>query len=319
MVSVSVVIPTLKRPALLERAIRSVLAQTYAHFEIIVVVDGPDDSTDTAAAMSMDPRIRVLRLPVNVGLAEARNQGIRLAQGRWIALLDDDDEWLPLKLSRQVLPALESGSDHVFVPCRFLEKSLTMSRVLPDRLPSSASRFSEYIYCEGGVLQPSTYFMSRQLALDVPFTKGLRHVEDTDWLLRMAQHPLVVVRPVGETLSIYYNLQTGKRESETTPWRHPLTWATVNHRLFTRRAYPFFVARLCLNASRAREPFTVFLQLLSNARTYGTLTPKVVAFFLAYWFFPAETLARVRTAARSSFRVPRTLLPAQLRRMEHEA
>ena len=299
MLSVSVIIPTIRRPQIVQRAILSVLAQRFQDFEIIVVVDGPDATTAPALLKALDARIRVLQLSENGGLAEARNQGIYAAHGKWIALLDDDDEWLPEKLGVQVKKAIELGGDHVFVPCRFIEKTMTLERVMPTELPDSAERFSEYMYCDGGYLQPSIYFMSRALAMEVPFTKGLRHVEDSDWLLRMAKHPLVRIGAVEAPLSIYYNLKEGTRESETTPWAHPLSWAIRNHTLFTPRAFPFFVARLCLNARRAGEPISVLFHLLNTARRYGTLTPKVFSYFIAYWFLPADTLRTARSAARS--------------------
>ncbi len=298
MPSVSAIIPTRNRPQPLERAVRSVLAQSFQDFEIIVVIDGPDAMTDPALLEAMDPRIHVLSLAVNVGLAEARNQGIRRASGKWIALLDDDDEWLPEKLHRQAERACEVGGEYVFVPCRFIEKTLSLERVMPLVLPQGAAKFSEYIYCDGGYLQPSMYFMSRALVLDVPFTRGLRHVEDTDWLLRMARHPDVQVAAVAEPLSIYYNLKSGDRESETTPWKHPLNWAVQRPELFTRRAFPFFVARLCVNARRAGEPLSVLLHLLAQARKYGDITPRSLSYFLAYWFLPDDALKSLRKAAR---------------------
>jgi glycosyltransferase involved in cell wall biosynthesis len=298
MVSVSAIIPTRNRPELLERAVRSVLAQTFQDFEIIVVIDGPDENTRPSMLVTLDPRIRVLSLPKNVGLAEARNEGIRAADGKWIALLDDDDEWLPEKLRLQVAKATALGGDFVFVPCQFIEKTLAIERTMPAVLPNDATRFSEYIYCDGGYLQPSMYFMSRALALEVPFTKGLRHIEDSDWLLRMACHPTIQVGAVERPLSIYYNLKSGDRESETTPWNHPLDWAVRNHTLFTRRAFPFFVARLCVNARKAGEPLSVLFLLLAKARRYGDLTPRVLCYFLAYWFFADDALKSLRAATR---------------------
>jgi len=150
MPTVSVIIPTLRRPVLLERALRSVLGQTFRHYEIIVVIDGPDTETDPAAITALDERIRVLSLPSNVGLAEARNVGIRHAQGRYIALLDDDDEWLPRKLEYQSAKAFELNGDYVFVPCKFFERTAHLERIMPERLPSAAANFSEYIYCDQG-------------------------------------------------------------------------------------------------------------------------------------------------------------------------
>ncbi len=309
MPGVSIIIPTRNRPRLLERAIRSVLAQSCQDFEIIIVIDGPDPHTEPSHLRVLDPRIEVLSLPENVGLAEARNLGILHAGRRWIALLDDDDEWLPDKLELQLAAARALGGEYAFVPCRFIEKTLTIERHMPLQLPTSPLRFSEYIYCDGGYLQPSTFFMSRALCLEIPFTSGLRHIEDSDWLLRAMRHPQIQIGSVTQTCSIYYNVKTGERESETTRWEHPLHWAIQHRELFTPRAFPFFVARLCLNARRLGEPFSVFLLLLNAARRYGSLTPRSLAFFFAYWYLGDASLKRLRAlftslAASLSLRAP---------------
>jgi glycosyltransferase involved in cell wall biosynthesis len=295
MIRVSAIIPTRNRPEPLERAIRSVLAQTFEDFEVIVVIDGPDKVTRPDILRAMSRRVRVISLAENVGLAEARNEGIRRARGRWVALLDDDDEWLPEKLAFQIAAAEKLEGEYVFVPCKFIEKTLTLERIMPAKLPKSALNFSEYIYCEQGYLQPSMFFMSRALCLEVPFTKGLRHVEDSDWLLRAMRHPGIKLGGVNRALSIYYNYKSGDRESETTPWEKPLKWAVENHALFTRRAFPFYVARIGVNAKQAGEPISVLFHLLRMASEYGSLNIKSLLYFFAYWFLPESYLKKVRT------------------------
>ena len=183
---VSAVIPTHKRSELVCRAVRSVLDQTFRDLEIIVVVDGPDPAAVQALATFNDERIRVIVNPENVGLAETRNIGIRHARGKWIALLDDDDQWLPTKIEKQMVVAKTLDENHSFVVSRFVELTGTrrpLSRIIPKYLPRSASNFSDYLYVQRGFIQPSTLLISRQLLLAVPFTRGLR-IEDTDWLLR---------------------------------------------------------------------------------------------------------------------------------------
>jgi glycosyltransferase involved in cell wall biosynthesis len=303
MIRVSAIIPTRHRPELLERAIRSVLAQTFEDFEVIVVIDGPDGETRPDMLRAMSRRIQVVSLAKNVGLAEARNEGIRRARGRWVALLDDDDEWLPEKLELQVAAAEKMKGEYIFVPCKFIEKTLTLERVMPAKLPGSATNFSEYMYCEQGYLQPSMFFMSRALCMEVRFTRGLRHVEDSDWLLRAMRHPGIQLGGVDRALSIYYNYKNGERESETTPWEKPLKWAVENHALFTRRAFPFYVARIGVNAKRAGEPISVLFYLVRTASKYGSLNAKSLTYFFAYWFFPERYLKRVRMSSRRERKV----------------
>jgi glycosyltransferase involved in cell wall biosynthesis len=99
---VSVIIPTHNRASLLGRAVNSVLSQTFIDFELIIVDDASNDQTDLVVKSFADRRIKYIHHEVNGGEAESRNTGIRNAQGEYIAYLDDDDEWLPRKLEKQV-------------------------------------------------------------------------------------------------------------------------------------------------------------------------------------------------------------------------
>lgn len=100
--SVSVIIPTYNRGYCIARAIASVLGQSYADFELIVVDDGSTDDTRSVLDSFADPRLKVMRHPTNRGVGATINTGIRQSAGALIAIQDSDDEWLPEKLARQV-------------------------------------------------------------------------------------------------------------------------------------------------------------------------------------------------------------------------
>ena len=104
----SVIIPTLNRWQTLPRAIDSVLSQTLIPHEIIVVDNGSRDGT-VEMVESKYPSVQILQ-EKSVGVSAARNRGIRVATGTWIALLDSDDEWLPNKLQRQMESYINSNS-----------------------------------------------------------------------------------------------------------------------------------------------------------------------------------------------------------------
>ncbi len=103
--SVTVVIPTHNRPALVSRAVKSVLQQSIRPKEIIVVDDGSDAQTQDAinSMVTLLPNLRVIRLDPSEGASSARNVGIAAATSELVAFLDDDDEWMPGKLERQLL------------------------------------------------------------------------------------------------------------------------------------------------------------------------------------------------------------------------
>jgi len=104
---VSVVIIFLNEASFLEEAIASVLAQTYSHWELLLVDDGSTDGSARIAQKyaAADPvRIRYLDHPAhrNMGMSASRNLGIAVARGEFVALLDGDDVWLPQRLERSV-------------------------------------------------------------------------------------------------------------------------------------------------------------------------------------------------------------------------
>lgn len=109
---VSVIVPTHDRPQLLRQALESILQQTLRDFEIVVVNDAGPDVTDVVRALDGEGRITYVRHAINRGLAAARNSGIGVARGKYIAYLDDDDRFYPEHLETLV-SALEASDYRV--------------------------------------------------------------------------------------------------------------------------------------------------------------------------------------------------------------
>ena len=110
--NISVIIPTFNRAHTLTRALDSVLAQSYLPKEIIVVDDGSND--ETGVLLENYPVIKYVKLAENSGVSHARNVGIEGACGEWIALLDSDDAWLPVKLAKQVAAVEQAPGVKIF-------------------------------------------------------------------------------------------------------------------------------------------------------------------------------------------------------------
>lgn len=207
---VSVVIPTYNRAALLPRAITSVLNQTFPDLECIVVDDGSTDQTTQVVAGFQDPRLRLLRLPINGGGGHARNVGIQAARGELIAFLDSDDEWLPQMLERLVVRLRECENSRTTVAyCRCeVRDELTMRMWCQPRVVYGGDVFR---YLLGGWQPPtlSVFLMKRASMLDVGgFDEGLPSAQDYSiWLMlaEASQHfvaideALVIKHEYGET------------------------------------------------------------------------------------------------------------------------
>jgi len=107
---ISIITPTYNSQRFIESAIKSVLAQTYKNWEMIIIDDASTDgSYEIIKSFSTkDERIQFIKLDLNQGSAFARNKGIKEASGRYISFLDSDDLWMPEKLEKQ----LEFMDDH---------------------------------------------------------------------------------------------------------------------------------------------------------------------------------------------------------------
>ena len=140
---ISVIIPTYNRAELVERAVHSVLSQTYLDLEVLVVDDASkDDTRDRVKALQQaDDRIVYLCHNSNRGAQAARNTGIRAAKGMYIAFLDSDDEWLPQKLYLQMALFSQGDISPGVIYCGLQEVSVD-GKMLNQFLP----KFRGYIY-----------------------------------------------------------------------------------------------------------------------------------------------------------------------------
>jgi len=131
---VSVIIPTYNRPHLIGRALKSVLNQTYQNFEIIIIDSSPDDKTEKAVKTFNERRIKYIHNKVKTNTSAARNQGVRESSqnSKYIAFLDDDDEWLPQFLEKTV-EVLEKKKDIVMATSSWELRTRDGKRIRDDR------------------------------------------------------------------------------------------------------------------------------------------------------------------------------------------
>lgn len=185
---VSVVIPSYNRVELLQRAIDSALNQTYRDIELIVVDDGSDDGTSEMIERIPDPRVRLVRHRRPQGVARARNAGIAIARGEWVAFLDNDDEWLPEKLERQLALVEQEDPGVAAVYCSAFFASAPGERRPMRRRNLPRGDVLDSLLRHDMPTTPTLYMVRRSALIEIGgFDDTALHAEDLDCWIRLAR------------------------------------------------------------------------------------------------------------------------------------
>jgi glycosyltransferase involved in cell wall biosynthesis len=298
--TVSVVIPTYDRPESLSRAIDSVLNQTHRDLEVIVVVDGPNRAIEDLLRSHADPRVRWIVNRTNLGTSGSRNAGVSASDGRWVGFLDDDDVWLPSKLSQQ-LALLTAARRPTIASGRIIRRTPDADFIGPAHPPAEGEPISEWLFrprppLEGATrFQPSAVLVPRELAVEVPWDARLPFYEGHDWLLRAAATgaPLVLAEEPVYIWNIHPSSISARHAGD---WRGALEFIERRRNLVTPRAYAWFVLdRVATRASIApdRPPITF---LLGRARRHGRPSRVDIARYVVRMWLPWGVRQRLRRA-----------------------
>jgi glycosyltransferase involved in cell wall biosynthesis len=205
-ISISVIVTTYQRPKLCKRAIRSVQAQKFKPAELIVVEDASESNLEPWLRAGV-PSATYIRHETNRGLAAARNTGLSRASGDYIAYLDDDDEWKPERLERQVeilenLPPEDREALGV-IYCG-VERQTPDGETLSVGLPENEGNLAMSIRQIGASTLPSTFLFTRAALEDINgFDESLPSSIDHDIWMQFAVAGYDVQR-VMEPLVITY-------------------------------------------------------------------------------------------------------------------
>ena len=290
---ISVVIPTVNRSHIVVRAARSALAQTLDAIEVIVIVDGPDETTLDALLGVEDPRLRVKPLAQRVGSGAARNAGVAEARAEWVAFLDDDDQWDPRKLEIQLDAANSTSHRYPIVACRLVARDGKEEVIWPRRFPRSDEPISEYLFTRArlswgeGLIQTSTILTRKELLERVPFRVDLKKHDDWDWLLRASALDGVGVAfvPTLEPLAIWNREQDRPRRSAP-DWRFSVAWLRENRELVTPRAFASFLLTVVSGDAVRQRSYRAFWLLPWMAIRHGKPRALDLLLHLGTWLAP---------------------------------
>lgn len=245
---VSVIIPTRNRCRFLSKAIESVSMQTYPEIEVIVTDDA---STDDTVGFLRDLRfrggpVRVIRNETAIGGAASRNLGVSMAKGRWIAFLDDDDEWLPEKIITQAQLMCKNSAVSA-VSCSYLVRkpsgalqTVRVREIIDEQLMLSGNFM-------GGA---SGCFTSREKLIQVgAFDPYLRSGQDYDLWIRLWDKGRIAVtdRPLiiygahrGDRISLNVRMAYCGNRRVYRRYKYRMTqttrWKILSELLYTRTA-----------------------------------------------------------------------------------
>jgi glycosyltransferase involved in cell wall biosynthesis len=255
---VSVVIPTYNHALFLERALKSVIEQTYSNWEAIVVDNHSKDNTDEVVASFLDNRIKLLKIHNHGSIAKSRNLGINNATGKWIAFLDSDDLWYKEKLALSIAailknPALDACSTNELL----VDSSNNVSK--PLHHGPFCNNFYKTLLLEGNRLSPSAVIVKKEF-LDkhqILFRENVEFItaEDFDFWLLMAEKNanFYFINSIQGEYTIHQSNASGKLEFHLNNVKNVLKNHIFHRQLFTNDKKSLWNAvhsRLLISESR---------------------------------------------------------------------
>ncbi|MGP4058267.1 glycosyltransferase family 2 protein [Mycobacterium sp. 4D054] len=234
----SVVIPTYNRSDQIRETLQSVQGQTLQDFECIIIDDGSQDATALAAVVSKldDDRFVYVRQE-NSGASSARNRGFDLARGKYVALLDSDDQFVPEKLEKVAEVMNRFESDVLVYSQMIVERGLEKKWIRPSRGPAEGERVDEYLLCAGGTIRTSTVALPVSVARSVRFNETLPSLQDTDFAIRVANAG-VRIEFIQEPLVVFDDKVGASRISRNSNYKPLLEWLdSMRRKQVSERAY----------------------------------------------------------------------------------
>lgn len=190
---VSIIMPTYNRSDIILHSVKSVLRQTYDNFELIIVDDGSTDQTKEIVSDIGDKRIRYLKTEANQGACHARNQGLAIAGGEYIAFLDSDNVWDKSYLERRmdVLGKSSKNVGGVFGYTKIIKNHKMICTVpleeIGERILNSRSNTSmlRYILLDN-IIDTNTIVLRQECVEKVSgFDESLKRLQDWEYFFRI--------------------------------------------------------------------------------------------------------------------------------------
>ena len=196
---ISVIIPYYNNSKTLYRCLSSIINQSYKNLEIIIVNDGSNDwlKAENIIDSFDDLRIKVKHHLTNINGSAARNSGVRISRGEYIAFLDSDDEWYSFHLEKCMLKYEQLSKKNVVLFCglRIItgspEQPITTT-FEPNQVLENKD-ISEYLFVDNQIISTCSIFTTRIVALNYPFNEELKRYQDVELILRIGKSKVELI------------------------------------------------------------------------------------------------------------------------------
>ena len=273
----SVVIPTYNRSTTVMETLESCFTQDFEEFEIIVVDDGSSDDTLAVLQAIEDDRLVVVS-QANAGPAAARNYGMRMARGQYIAFLDSDDRWYPDFL--QSVDSLLKQEGEVLVYGQIIvDRGVGRYWIKPDRALAPAESIYDFLYIHGGFIQTSTMVVPKALCDKVKWDEKVTYGDNDQFAIdcwqtgiRFCMLPRAGTHYadfVSEDALSQLPIFAGTSEKYTNLFR----WMQTQKPLMSEKAWAGYQARVESVSYARHAPLQSFKMLLA-ARKLGAISVK---------------------------------------------
>ncbi|HWA31637.1 MAG TPA: glycosyltransferase family A protein [Rhizomicrobium sp.] len=306
----SVIVPVYNRAHLLERALASVFDQSLQDFEIVVVDDGSSDDPQSVVEAIGDSRIRFVRQE-NRGGGAARNTGIDMARGRYIAFLDSDDRFLPHHLiTMKAMLDREPGS--AAYARMSVDRGNGNMMLRPPRAIRPGEHMADYLLRERGFVPTITLALDTETARRVRYDPRLPFSQDTDFAIRlylagcrfkMAEEPGAICEDVADPMRV----SQGRKGARLMAWLDEMRPQIPSRAYHGCRGWT--IAKGLAPASPGRA-----LALYLNAVLRGCYRPRLAAVILVQVFMPDALYRRMADGVIAAMDASRRFKRPTLRR-----
>lgn len=200
---VSVIIPVYNRPLQVVNAINSVLQQEAVNVEVIIVDDGSTDNTPKLVKSIKDPRIRFISLPQKGNANIARNKGVEMASGGYIAFLDSDDRYLPNHLKTELETLQTQSADVVIGSSYVYNKGIKTKRIT--RPIKKNERAIDFLLSPDGFASTCGLLITNEFSKKIKWNESLRRHQDYDYFEQMVDASAKIAANTVPTFEIYWD------------------------------------------------------------------------------------------------------------------